>query len=83
MDERRRFHSLMVQEIRGHIILGNFGDPRPKAEFKYIRPEPDRLSLDGSYEGQSLRVELARIDHSKLPLISRGFHWINEYPYNR
>jgi hypothetical protein len=32
--------------------------------------------------GSVLAVGLRRVDTSKLLLISRGFHWISEYPFN-
>jgi len=28
-------------------------------------------------------VKLQRVDPSKTLLLSRGFHWINEVPFNR
>ena len=30
-----------------------------------------------------LAARLKRIDDSKFLLKSRGFHWINEFPFNR
>jgi hypothetical protein len=33
--------------------------------------------------GQGITLRMKRIDPSQTRLMSRGFHWINEYPYNR
>jgi hypothetical protein len=33
-------------------------------------------------DGQKVRARLHRQDASFL-LVNRGFHWINEYPFNR
>ena len=34
-------------------------------------------------DGHPLRANLHRTDPAKRLLTSRGFHWINEYPFNR
>jgi hypothetical protein len=49
----------------------------------WTRPDPDHVVLEGSLEGQPTTIRLRRIDTSKLLLLSRGFHWINEMPLNR
>src|SRR5581483_9352814 len=46
----------------------------------YSRPDADHVLLKGLPEGD---VRLKKIDASKFLLLSRGFHWINEYPLNR
>jgi hypothetical protein len=33
--------------------------------------------------GVAATIRLKRVDTSKAPLVSRGFHWINERPLNR
>lgn len=35
------------------------------------------------YDAGTLAIRLRKIDPSKFPLLNRGFHWINEYPFNR
>jgi hypothetical protein len=30
-----------------------------------------------------VRMELRRLDETKFLFASRGFHWIQEYPFNR
>lgn len=54
-----------------------------KASFAYTRPAPDRLVLDGEIDGHKERMELQLVDRGKLLLVSRGFHWIQDYPFNR
>ena len=41
------------------------------------------LVLRGSYEGQEIEARLRRVENPQFPLSSRGFHWVNEYPFNR
>jgi uncharacterized membrane protein YphA (DoxX/SURF4 family) len=39
--------------------------------------------LRGTLGGDSLYVRLNKIDHEELLLVSRGFNWVNEFPFNR
>lgn len=43
----------------------------------------NRLILTGTHKNDSISINLTKIDHTKMLLISRGYHWINERPYNR
>jgi hypothetical protein len=58
-----------------------------KAQLTYSWPDSDHLMLEGKFEGHDLRAKLAREDLdqflAQFRLTTRGFHWINEYPFNR
>jgi len=41
------------------------------------------LILDGNMDSHKIHMQLQRMDRSKFVLVSRGFHWISEYPFNR
>jgi hypothetical protein len=58
-------------------------DTLTKASFNYIKDGDDHLILTGKMGNDSLFVKLKRYDEKRFRLMSRGFHWINEYPYNR
>ena len=51
------------------------------AEFSQI--SENEFLLSGTLGGDSLYVRLNKIDHQELLLISRGFNWVNEFPFNR
>ncbi|GGL46769.1 hypothetical protein GCM10011588_72050 [Nocardia jinanensis] len=40
------------------------------------------LLLRISLEGQGVTITLRKADTSDLPLKGRGFHWVQDYPYN-
>lgn len=48
-----------------------------------MRREAGKLILDGHFEGKQVTVRLAMIGTPDSPLMSRGFHWINEFPFGR
>ena len=43
----------------------------------------DRLVLDGTLDGRVVHLELKQMDLNTFLLSSRGFHWIQEVPFNR
>ncbi|MCA0396171.1 MAG: hypothetical protein LCH51_02105 [Bacteroidetes bacterium] len=52
-------------------------------QFIYEKPAADILILRGRRAADSLWISFKRFDENKFLLNSRGFHWINEYPFNR
>jgi hypothetical protein len=49
----------------------------------YEQPTPETLVLSGDVNGQTLRLETRLFDRSRFLLVSRGFHWVQETPFNR
>lgn len=52
-----------------------------KETWRYTRPGPDQLVIDAVHGGGYLHVTLHR--EPEPLLTSRGYHWINEVPFNR
>ena len=48
-----------------------------------LRPDPTGFVLEGSVGRARIRAHLAPIAVAESLLMSRGFHWINEVPFNR
>jgi len=51
--------------------------------FTFQRPDPERLILDGTLDGHKIHMETRRFEPNKFPLLTRGFNWIQERPFNR
>jgi hypothetical protein len=47
------------------------------------RPLPGQLILRGPWHGHTIEVHLHRAEMPKSLLLTRGFHWVNEFPFNR
>ena len=60
-------------------------DTLRKHSFHYQIPDPNQLILKGVSNNDSLIVlfNKNKDDLKNFRLTKRGFHWINEYPYNR
>ena len=65
------------------LTLGKFRAPEWSATFTYDLPEPDQLELQGSMDGKAISATLKRTPEKRYELMTRGFHWIQEMPYNR
>jgi hypothetical protein len=62
-------------------------DPKPGqtvAVWSYVQADENHLTLSGALDGHT-RVLTLRRDTRKREyrLVTRGFHWVNESPYNR
>ncbi len=67
----------------GTFTLTPYGDSTDMRVFSYERIGPDLLSATGVWEGDTLRFTLRRFDETTFLLTSRGFRWVNEFPFNR
>jgi uncharacterized membrane protein YphA (DoxX/SURF4 family) len=54
-----------------------------KNVFNYSPPDADHVVMTGMLSRDLLVVTLRKIDPSRYLLVNRGFHWINEVPFNR
>jgi hypothetical protein len=81
MDGSRSDYGLTLGKRR--LAFTKLDDPTWRPSFAYKETQPGLLTLDGMLDGRTTRLTLRREDESSYRLISRGFHWINERPYNR
>ncbi len=65
------------------FTLTKFGEPSWSATFAYDMPQPDRLELHGLMDGKDIIATLKPSPEQRYELMNRGFHWIQERPYNR
>ena len=80
-DTRERFH-LELDSGSHALALTKRDDPAWKSALSYRRLDPQLLALEGTFEGQKIQARLRKAAEPRFRLVSRGFHWINEYPYS-
>ena len=83
MDDTYARYSAAVDPKAKSIALTKGSDKNWKATLAYERPAQDQLVLDGTMDGHKVHMNLKLLDRSKLMIVSRGFHWISEYPFQR
>lgn len=65
------------------IELSKTDDAGWKAALSFERPAKDRLLLNGEMQGRRVAMELHLVDRETFLLVNRGFHWVQERPFNR
>lgn len=62
------------------VITVDFHTKRTET-WHYRQPAPDRLVIDAVHRGKTLHVTM-HLEPDGV-LMTRGFHWVNEVPFNR
>lgn len=65
------------------VIFKKRNDPHFQATMGLERTGPRTLTLRGQFDGKNIVATMHREDDRTFRLTSRGFHWINESPFNR
>ena len=71
-------YRLTVDTVRHHFIIS-----QKKFILRYKQLKPDTIMLEGTWKNDSVKIQLVKHGNATFPLMNRGFHIINEYPYNR
>ncbi|NVJ05489.1 DoxX family membrane protein [Myxococcus sp. AM001] len=64
-------------------LIDGKDDAAKKFVLAYTRQDANQLVLQGTLQEAAIEVRLTRVDESRFLLLSRGFNWIQEYPFNR
>jgi len=80
MNSTSDYYSLYLGKRR--LALGKFDDPQWKSSFSYRELAPGLLTLEGMLDGKRTRMTMRRMPETAFTLTTRGFHWINEFPFN-
>jgi hypothetical protein len=83
MDDTITRYSVKVDVTKRTVTFtgGNapFSDIRSQMAFSYTRADDEHLTLTQDH----MKMTLRKVGDMKFPLANRGFHWINELPFNR
>lgn len=83
MDEQKQSYRPSIDSNAKTLSLAKFGNQTWKANFSFTRPDSTHLLLDGAMDGHKIHADCQLLDRSKFLLVSRGFHWVQDYPFNR
>jgi uncharacterized membrane protein YphA (DoxX/SURF4 family) len=82
MDDTLHRYTSEYSPAKHSVALSPFDGKGEKGAFTYSFPDKDHVVLQGTLVEETLTVKLRRLDTSRFLLVSRGFHWVSEYPYN-
>ena len=70
-DQRNRYS---INLLGNEFTLGKRDDPKWKATFRYTRPEPQTLVVDGTMDGKRIHATMKLDAGREFLLNTRGFH---------
>ena len=83
MNDSSKGFAFNTDTVAKRIEMFSYGDTSKKSNFVYSFPRKDVLLLVGKLNNDSVLIQMNRYDLNNFRLINRGFHWVNEYPFNR
>ena len=76
-------YRLVSQDDKTLTLSRREGETKIETTLFFELQGKNEATLVGGLEGSAVDARLRRIDTSKSLLTTRGFHWINEEPFNR
>lgn len=84
MPGNKKYYGFVPDTVSQTIKMYNYRDSaNQNTILEYARPTPDSLVIKGIWINDTLDIQFTRRDKKDFLLMNRGFHWINEYPFNR
>lgn len=91
MNDSLRYYALSVDTLRKTATFSNPDSTVRKSALTYEETDDAYLILKGQWnttenykpQSETVYLRLRKIDPASFRLVSTGFRWINEYPYNR
>ena len=72
-----------TDSINKHISFLSYQDSTEVGKFKYYKTDSIHYAFEGVFKNDTIKLNTIRTDEKDYLLTNRGFHWVNEYPYNR
>ena len=82
MDSSFARYGASISSTDDTVTLTKDDDKNWKANFNFQRAAQDQLILDGEMDNHKVQMHLELVDRRNFLLLNRGFHWIQEYPFN-
>ena len=83
MDDSVRGFGAEYDKAGASVGLFLAGNRSQKYTLACWRPDANHVVMQGTLGSDALVIRMRRIDTTKFLLLSRGFHWISEFPFNR
>ncbi|GAA4275648.1 hypothetical protein [Aquimarina mytili] len=82
MDERIVHFKEKTDTVSKTLTLTSYKDSTDIQSFSYIIKDSLYI-FESIYKSDTLKIKAKKKERDEFLLINRGFHWINEYPFNR
>jgi hypothetical protein len=81
--EFSRYYAKVSDSLSNIIIQKSNTDSTEIANLNYAFSDSNHLVINGLWKTDSLHLQLMRRPKRDFLLLKRGFHWVNEEPFNR
>jgi len=78
-----KYYKAKTDTLKKEIVLSNYSDSTQVGKLTYQKIDKNHYVFNGIFNNDTLKLYTVRTDEKDFPLMNRGFHWVNEYPYNR
>ncbi|MFI9636189.1 DoxX family protein [Nocardia sp. NPDC051929] len=82
MDDSITVYRATVDVANHRLDLSRYDSPNVISTLTLEIPTADSARLSGTLEGHRVEIGLRHLDTGTFPLLSRRFHWVQDYPYN-
>jgi hypothetical protein len=82
MDDTPNYYAPKIDMAGKTITISKFNDKNWNANFSFSRPSANEMVLDGSMDGHKIHADLRLFDRKNFLLVTRGFHWVQDHPFN-
>jgi hypothetical protein len=83
MNDNFQYYGARIDTAGRMVTLTGAPNGPSIGSLAFQQPSSDRLVLTGTFLGQEVRIEGRLFDRNNFLLVSRGFHRVQEYPFNR
>lgn len=77
------YFNTTLDTVAKRIDFNHISEKYLQYSFDYNIPSSEKLNFKGIAGSDSVSIYMTRKDLKDFRLMSRGFNWINEYPFNR
>jgi len=82
MNDSLKYYSFKPDTTNHAFVVNSYTDTLHKYVL-YYSFKKDTMLLNGAWKSDTLHIRLAKYDFKNFRLLNRGFHMINETPYNK
>ncbi|MFI2741829.1 hypothetical protein ACG2LH_03735 [Zhouia sp. PK063] len=77
------YYRTKTDTIKKEVVFLNYKDSTEVAKLSYKKTDSVHFTFQGTFKNDSIWFDTRRTDKNDYLLTNRGFHWVNEYPFNR
>ena len=83
MDDSRKKYKVFIDTNEHSLSIADMNGDSVRSHFIYCKTDSTAIDLNGYWNFDKLFIRLRLKNKKDYLLMTRGFHWINEQPFNR